>query len=145
MKGSKVEHVHARISKVNRQYNIKNVVIHVGGNNIPMDNPENLNIKLVQLLNHTRRLMPHSKIYFSAIIPRLGNKYLPGINNINRNMRLFCAENGFQMIPHYQFYSDANNINFNLLNKDAIHPTKKGSSTIAKNIIAIYRNYKRYK
>ena len=142
--GAKVDDVMRRINELHNIYDIKKVVIHVGGNNIPRDNSTILTKKLIEMLQNTRRLMPKAKIYFSAIIPRVKNEWLPEINTVNGNLRTFCGQNLVQFIPHYQFYENSGNINFRLLCKDMVHPTREGTVVLARNIIAIYRNYVKF-
>ena len=144
MRGAKVENVKSKIIEMSKSYNIRKIVIHVGGNNIPNDDAATLTNKIIDMLESTRQVMPGTKIFYSAIIPRTHNNYLPAINEVNKNIRKFCAKNGFQMIPHYQFYTDASTINFKLLREDIIHPTHEGTNILARNIIALYRNYRKY-
>ena len=140
MSGAKVKDVKERLKEI-ENYNIKNLIIHVGGNNIPMDSPDILSEKIIDLLLYAKKVMHSTKVYFSAIIPRCEDNYLPGINYVNRKIRHFCDNNAIFFIPHYQFYSNNGGINYDLLIKDKVHPTRRGSNTIAKNIIAVYRNY----
>ena len=126
MSGAKVEDVNCKIKEYSLRYNIKKIVIHVGGNNILNDNPKTLTEKIVDMLKEVRKIMPTTKIFYSAIIPRWNNNYLPGINWINSNIRAFCAENRIRFVPHYQFHESKYNINFKLLRKDGVHPSRHG-------------------
>ena len=87
-------------------------------------------------------ITPYSKIHHSHILPRLYDNYLPGINFINREMEKFCNEYNIKTIEHPQFHINEK-INFKLLKNDYIHPTSRGTEIIAKNIISIYRNYRK--
>ena len=124
-------------------------MIHIGGNNIPNDNPQILSEKPIGILKHTQGIMPETVLHFSALLPRIGDNYLPGIFDVNRNVREFCISNNIKFIPHYDFHiinGPPDHITYNMNNKlfigDKTHPTKKGSTVIAKNFISSYRNYK---
>ena len=93
------------------------------------------------MLVTVRNLMPLTEIYYSAIVPRISDNYSTGINTVNRNIKSYCFENSFNFIPHYQFYRNPEKINYELFIEDKVHPTREGSTIIAKNIISVYRKY----
>ena len=141
MSGAKVDDVRKRIIELNEVYNIRKMILHVGGNNIPQEDPVTLTESICNLLQSTKSLMPSTELFYSAIIPRIGDNFLPGLNSVNRNIRSFCTENSVKFISHFQFYLDSERINFKFFINDKVHPTREGSTILAKNMIAAYRNY----
>ena len=91
MSGAKVEDVHRKINEYSLRYNIKKIVIHVGGNNILNDNPETLTEKIIAMLKEVRKVMPTTKIFYSAILPRWNNNYLSGIHWV-KHKKLLCGK-----------------------------------------------------
>ena len=72
-------------------------------------------------------------------MPKLNEQDTNGINFINAEVGKFCDQQKIKQIQHVQFCPD--HINFRSLRRDVIHPSFKGTSTLAKNMIASYRNY----
>ena len=143
MSGAKVRDVSSKITELNQQFNIKKIIIHVGGNNIPQDDPSKLSHKITHLLQNCQTLMPLTKIHYSAIIPRVSDSFINGINAVNENVEHFCSENHISFIQHFQFFTKDHGMNFKMFIADKVHPTREGSSVIAKNFIASYRNYRK--
>ena len=86
MPGAKTEDVSKKLEELSKTHKIKKLMIHVGGNNIPNANPQILSEKLIGMLKHTQGIMPETVLQFSALLPRLGDNYLPGIFDVNRNV-----------------------------------------------------------
>ena len=117
------------------------MIIHVGGNEIQQEDPETITQNLINMLTHVRSIMPLTKIYFSNILPRLDESYIDRINYINNKVSDFGKENNIRPINHIAFCP--NGIDFSLLSRDlVIHPSFKGTSVFAKDLIAAYRNYR---
>ena len=87
-------------------------------------------------------VMPETKIYYSLILPRISENYVYGINEKDNAMTSFCNTIKVNVIQHTEFCNNGV-INYNLLRKDVVHPSYKGTSIFAKNIIFAYRNYKK--
>ena len=85
--------------------------------------------------------MPETKLYYSLILPRISENYLNGINEINNAISTFGNKIKVDVIQHTAFCNNGE-INYNLLRKDVIYPSYKGTSVLAKNIIFAYRNYR---
>jgi hypothetical protein len=59
------------------------MVIHVGGNHIPHEDPNTVITKIKDMLTQIISIMPETKIYYSLILPRISENYISGINEIN--------------------------------------------------------------
>ena len=140
--GGTIPVIMKKLREMKRTHNIKKMIIHVGANHIPRDEPHEILEKLRNMYEEVKSLFPSTYIYHSAMIPRLHNGIVQPMNYINRETSAFCKSLGIKTIEHPQFgYRE---INFDLLRPDdGIHPNFKGTSTIARNIIAVYRNYQR--
>ena len=153
MPGARIEDVRKKITNLHHNHVIKNIIIHVGGNNLNKNtthDPRLLSNEVIELLQHTTKIMPETKIHYSAILPRSSDNILPAIFHINRTVKEYCMTNNIKFIPHYLFheYRVTNSqvhyrINRSLFIKDIIHPTPAGTSAIAKNFISSYRNYRK--
>ena len=111
----------------------------LGANHIPKENPLQLTQNLKAMYNEIRKMFPSTLIYNSAMIPRLENGVLYALNRINDEVASHCHSLKIKTIRYPQF--GTHEINFNYLKHDTIHPTFTGTSIMAKNIIAVYRNY----
>ena len=116
------------------------MIIHVGGNHIPHESPDTVIANLQNMLTKIKTIMPNTKIYYSLVLPRINDNYIPGINEINLGIIRFCEENGISVIHHSDFGNNGS-INCHLFRKDIIHPNSKGISTFARDLIYTYRNY----
>ena len=115
------------------------MIIHVGANHIPHEPPNQVITKLKHMYEEVRSMFPSTYVYHSTMLPRLDNNILHYINLINKEIETYCKTLRMKTIFHPQF--GINQINFNILNDDVIHPTFNGTSIMARNIIAVYRNY----
>ena len=140
--GGKVNDIKNEIGIITTKYNVKKLIIHVGGNNVPRDSPDNVTKMIKDMLIYTKEVMPQTKMYFSSILPRTNEAWISGIDYINTNIQDFCRNNNILFIQHPQFFI-RNGIAYDLLKPDVIHPNYKGTAIFAKNIIAKYRNYGR--
>ena len=153
MPGARINDVRKKITNLHHDHVIKNIIIHVGGNNINKNtthDPHPLSNEVIEMLQHTKKIMPETKIHYSAILPGSSDNILPAIFHINRTVREYCMTNNIKFIPHYIFhqYRVTNSqvhyrIDRSLFIKDIIHPTPAGTSAIAKNFISSYRNYRK--
>lgn len=138
--GGKTPHVLEKVQNLKNTHDVKNMILHVGGNHIPHERPDIVITKLQNMLIDVTKIMPNTQLYYSLILPRISNNYLPGINQINNEMTNFCDKNRIKVIFHSNFGGNSK-INYQLFNKDIVHPNFKGTSTFARDIIHTYRNY----
>ena len=125
------------------------MIIHAGGNNIndhTIRNPQFLSNAIITTLENIRRRMPRTQIYYSAILPRTTDSYLPMIFLINREIRKYCFSKGIYFISNHQFTRQRKfkiwtryEINATLISNDLTHPTPAGTRTLARNFIDTYR------
>ena len=138
--GAKIENVIKEIKFQESKYEIKKLIVHVGGNNLREDEATTIFNKLKDMLIEIKNLLPNTKIYYSLILPRIDSSFLSGIDWINTNITLFCKANNIVTIKHDSFEKNGN-INKILISRDMIHPTEKGTITFARDIIYEYRQY----
>ena len=62
--GVKISHILSEITSLSKTYNIKKMVIHVGGNHIPHEDPHPIITKLKDMLKEIISIMPETKLYF---------------------------------------------------------------------------------
>ena len=89
------------------------MVIHVGGNHIPHENPKSIITKLKDMITQIISIMPETKIYYSLILPRISENYVHGINEINNAITSFCNTIKVNVIQHTEFCNNGV-INYNL-------------------------------
>ena len=124
-----------------RTHTIKKIIVQVRANHIPEEEPDDILHNLRNMYEEVRSLFPATYIYHSSMIPRLNDGILHDLNYINKETSAYCKSLGIKTIDHPQF--GCTEINYNILRHDRIHPTFNGTSIIARNISAIYRNYYR--
>ena len=137
--GGKINTILDKFKELNNQYHIKKVIIHVGGNHLSSENPDEIINNLSTMYKTIKHTSPYTQIYHSNILPRLNQDFLSRSNYINYNIGLLCLNENIKIIKHPQYGNET--INFDLLIHDHVHPTERGTSIIAKNMIAVYRNY----
>ena len=139
--GAKINDILSEIKSLSKTYSIKKMVIHVEGSQLPHEIPKSIITKLKDMITQITSIMPETKIYYSLILPRIRENYVYGINEINNAITSFCNTIKVNVIQHTEFCNNGV-INYNLLRKDVVHPSYKGTSVFAKYIFA-YRNYKK--
>ena len=89
--------------KIENKFTAKNIILHAGTNDIPAEDPETVFSKLMHLVEDIKLRMPDSKLFVSAILPKISPAFNDGINHIN--FRLFEASQvmGFDFIQHNAF------------------------------------------
>ena len=138
--GAKIERITKEIKYYESKYEIKKLIVHVGGNHITEDGNNAIMNKLEDMLIEIKRILPRTKILYSLILPRIDSSYLPSINWINSERTKFCEGNGILIIKHESFQHNKN-INRNLFKWDLVHPNEKGTTIFAMDLIYGYRNY----
>ena len=123
-------------------YNIKKMIIHVNANHITSDTMDQILQQLKNMYDEVKSLFPTTSIYHSEMLPRLNNSILSGINFINTEIAWHCKQLNIKTIEHPQF--GYNEINMKMITqRDLVHPTFAGTIALARNMIAVYRNYHR--
>ena len=90
--GAKISHILSEITSLSKTYNIKKMVIHVGGNHIPHGNPHAIITKLKDMIKEIISIIPETKLYYSLILSRISENYLNGINEINNAISTFVTK-----------------------------------------------------
>ena len=139
--GGKIPDILKKLDEMKSLYDIRKLIIHVGANHIPQVDPGTLTQNLSNMYSTIRNSLPNTKIYHSAMLPRNNNGVLHAVNLINNQVERHCQSIRIKSIRHSQF--GEREMNLKILRDDRVHPTVNGSSIIAKNIIAVYRNYQR--
>lgn len=137
--GGKTEDIIRVLREINDNYNIKKMIVHVGVNHIPDISPDQLIDRLIKMYFEIRNILPNTGVYHSGMIPRHDNQIVHAINIINKNIELHCRSLNIKTILHPQF--GIHEMNFEIFKRDHIHHNVKGTSTLAMNMIAVYRNY----
>ena len=107
----------------------------------PHEDPHAIITKLKDMVKEIISIMPETKLYYSLILPRISENYHNGINEIHNAISNFCNKIKVDVIRYTAFCNNSE-INYNLLRKDAIHSSYKGTSVFEENIIFAYRNYR---
>ena len=130
IRGGKINDIRNAIMEVNASCEVSHCVIHVGSNHIPEEPPHTVASKLISLLKEVRHNMPNTTVSFSAILPKYGPDFLPGINTINWLVFNSASEIGYAFIFHSNFASHGHINNF-LICKDGVHPSFRGVAQLA--------------
>ena len=139
--GGKCHDILRKLKAMTNSHNVNKMVVHVGANHMPHDSPNDIARHLSNMYREIKTLFPKTLIYDSSMIPRLDNRFLSATNFVNNRVTEICNQLRIKTIFHPQFGYD--DINFQFLKQDGVHPTYTGTAIIAKNIIAVYRNYDR--
>ena len=86
MPGGKVSDILRKIKQLEKKYEIKRIIIHVGSNNIPNDEPTPLVSEISAMLREIQELMPNTKLYYSDILPKINDNYIEGIHFVNTSV-----------------------------------------------------------
>ena len=73
VRGAKVRGVYEQMRTFRENHQeaaIKNVIIYVGTNHLPRDQPSDITTKISKLLLHATKEFTNTSIYFSAILPK---------------------------------------------------------------------------
>ena len=102
-KGGNVKTIRKEIIDIDAKLSIKSLVLHVGSNFIPADSPDLVAAQILDLVKEIQIQMPSTKIYISAILPKINADYNPGINFINSTLYNESLKKGFVFIQHNKF------------------------------------------
>ena len=131
--GAKIGHVRNKLVQINDKYDCQSLILHFGSNNIPDDTPEVVYRKILATVEDTRKAMPNTKIFVSAILPKLGNKFNKGINYVNQKLFDISIRKGFYYIHNHNFCANGI-IDRKLYSKDNIHLSYSGVARLGTNI-----------
>ena len=69
------------------------MIIHVGINHLPRDNPMDVANKIWILMVHAGKEFPKTSVHFSAVLPKFGRSFDSMINNVNNEVFNLCLDN----------------------------------------------------
>ena len=123
--GATIADIRNSLKEMEEDYTVKNLLVHVGCNEIPQVQPFEVARRLSSLLAEIKVYMPFTKVFVSGILPKLGPEFLPGINDVNFMLFNTCQMLGMSFIQHSAFCRRGE-INFRLLAGDGIHLNRGG-------------------
>ena len=101
--GARADRILSAVTELNNRYIFTRIIFHFGTNYIPHKSRHYIVSEMTQFLTAMQKFMPKSYITLSEILPRTSERYMPGINDLNRRMREFCQDNGYGRIHHRYF------------------------------------------
>ena len=152
--GAKIKDVRNMIYAYGCTHSIGNLIIHVGGNEIDchtIGSPQKLAKKIIEFLDDIQEALPDTRIFFSEILPRYNDFLMPFISLINQLVHMYCESHSIVFVQHLDFCTRYTSGHYARMTRslikttDNVHPTTKGTLTIAKNLIRSYRNYNSYR
>ena len=144
--GAKVKHIYDQyrlFSEEHNDVNVRNVIVHVGCNHLPRDDPDNVVQKICKLLSFLESNLPNANIFYSGIIPKYSNKSINMISYINTCIYHYCLRNNRLNFILHKLFVTKMEMNDNLYWKDYVHPNRHGLRQLAKDFINAVR-YKRF-
>ena len=139
--GAKIANIRDALDELNNDYNIKNLYLQVGSNEIPDKTPFEVARELTAFLTEIKLYMPDTKLYVSTIIPKIDSSYLPGINEINYLLCGSCNTLGIVLIQH-QAFGNRGVINHKLYAYDQIHLNRIGIKYLANDIKKLANSFR---
>lgn len=125
-RGGHICDAYVQVCELNDQYNVKELILHTGSNHIPEQDPLSVAYELLSAIDRIKQMMPQTKLYVSAILPKHHVSFIPGINIINRHLYNVRNMVGFEFIQHRAFCARGI-VNERLYAIDRIHPSYSGS------------------
>ena len=101
--GAKVSQIRTETLELLASATVNNLILHVGGNNIPEVPPRFLAAEIIDMLHTIRHEFPDVNLHFSAILPKIHPCYLHGINQVNNMVFDACDDLGVNFIFHNAF------------------------------------------
>ncbi len=123
--GGTVSDIRNSIKELEEEFNIKNLLVHVGCNEIPQVAPFEVARRLSSLLAKIKVHLPFTKVFVSRILPKIGFEFIPGINDVNSMLYNTCDMLGMSFLQH-QAFCRRGEIDFRLLARDAVHLNRGG-------------------
>ena len=107
--------------------NPKNVILHVGTNNLQSDRPKSIKSKFNKVIQTIREEKPGVRIAISALTTRTDDTNLTSkVNSVNNTLEQYCNANNIDFINN-------NNITSSHLNTGGLHLTRQGTLNLASN------------
>ena len=139
--GGKINDIHREIRDISKKFDLSELLISAGCNEIPQHPkndwwPDEVLQKITHLLRSVKMNMPvGTQIYYSALLPKWDDSYLPGILYINSNLVSLQKEIGFKLIRNYQFWEQGfESMKSELYSKsDYVHLNHKGVARLGVN------------
>ena len=76
-----------RYKKLRESKVFQKVILHVGTNLIPTYSPATVSDRIINCMGQLRELSPkNTEVLYSNILPKIHDRYLPGINRINKTV-----------------------------------------------------------
>lgn len=137
--GARPEDLVDTFNELSKTKSFKRVIIHAGTNLIPKFSPITVAEKIIDSLEKIRKLSPHSKVAFSAMLPKEGDHLLHGINEANRRVHQggLCGHyrTRYGFVSHAKFFANSDGeVNRRLFQRDGTHLTDIGSRALEKSL-----------
>ena len=139
--GAQIEDIRDALLEINDNFEVRNLYLHVGSNEIPQKSPFEVAKELTNLLTEIKVFMPLTKVYVSTILPKIDSSYIDGINQLNFLLCSSCNILGFVLVQH-QAFCNRGIINSNLFAYDQIHLNRSGIAQLARDIKALARSFR---
>ena len=139
LNGAKIEDAHNDVCKFANEYEVSEVVVHLGTNNLQCDESDVIIAKTISLLEQVHTIPGVKTIATSTIIHRLNetNQEYTKVSEVNAAIKLAANQRSWLVI-------DNDNIDPGLhLNADGVHLNRTGTITFAQNIIHFLRRSSR--
>lgn len=124
------------------KHDFKNIILHVGSNNAPRDNPHKVSSQIIKLVNHIKSKSPKSNVYVSAVLPKVGLSFFPGLHAINCHLQSASQMLDFEFIRQPGFCHERGLVldMFAMQEKVKVHLSRKGNAQLAHNILSHIKN-----
>ena len=100
----------------------KNVVIHLGTNDIPSTATSVISKNIKELCDTIHKLYPDTKIYYFGITQR--SNYMDNVNSPNALIKAWCESETYK--DYVTFIDTSSKFTSNMLKSDGIHMTTSG-------------------
>ena len=134
--GAKVENASDVALSHARSFNPKEIILHLGTNNITSDGKDEIIAKITSLADQIVENRPTTSIAISTIIHRQREPHLifQKVNTVNNELKLLANQRGWSVISNDNISTDQH------IAGDGVHLNAIGTRVFAENIIAHLRN-----
>jgi len=130
--GARPEGLIDKFNEMSKTTSYKRIIVHAGTNLVPKFSRATAADKIIEALEKIRKLSPHSKVAFSALLPK------DGINEINyrveRGGQCGHYRTRYGFVRHGKFFVNRGHVDRRLFQRDGIHLTDIGSRALEKSI-----------
>ena len=128
-----------KFNEISKTTSYKRIIVHAGTNLVPKFSRATFADKIIDTLEKIRKLSPHLKVAFSAVLPKEGDHLIDGINEINYRVKQggLCGHyrTRYGFVPHVKFFVNSyGQINHRLFQRDGIHLTDMGCRALEKSL-----------